>query len=76
MKQTINSLLSGRAIDTAQFTNSKPRNSLKTIPNGNSTDVISSAMEQRGLRRLNSALASDLPLKDNVPRGYYLNILV
>ena len=76
MKQTINSLLSGRALDSAQVTNSKPRNLLKTVPNGNSTDIISSAMEQRGLKRLNSALASDIPLKDNVPRGYYLNIVV
>ncbi|MEK9726159.1 MAG: hypothetical protein VW405_22085 [Rhodospirillaceae bacterium] len=35
-----------------------------------------SAEERRGLRRLNQVLDQDRPLRDDVPRGYYLNIEV
>ena len=34
----------------------------------------SSSEELRGLRRLNQALDQNEPLRDDVPRGYYLNI--
>ena len=30
--------------------------------------------ERDGLRRLNQILDQDRPLRDNVPRGFYLNI--
>jgi len=29
-----------------------------------------------GLRRLNQILQQDRPLRDNVPRGFYLNIKI
>ena len=32
--------------------------------------------EKRGLRRLNQILSNDQPLRDNVPRGFHLNIEV
>ncbi len=32
--------------------------------------------ELDGLKRLNRILGQDRPLKDNVPRGYYLNIRI
>ena len=32
--------------------------------------------ERNNLTRLNQALRQDEPLKDNVPRGYYLNISI
>ena len=32
--------------------------------------------ELNGLKRLNKILGQDRPLKDNVPRGYYLNIRI
>ncbi|MCH7935897.1 MAG: hypothetical protein IH994_02235 [Proteobacteria bacterium] len=32
--------------------------------------------ERDGLRRLNQILDQDRPLRDNVPRGFYLNIKV
>lgn len=35
-----------------------------------------SELEKRGLRRLNQALTANQPLRDNVPRGFYLNIEV
>ena len=35
-----------------------------------------STEERDGLTRLNQILGSDKPLRDNVPRGFYLNIKV
>ena len=32
--------------------------------------------ERDGLRRLNQILQQDRPLRDNVPRGFYLNIKI
>ena len=32
--------------------------------------------ERDGLRRLNQILDQDRPLRDNVPRGFYLNIKI
>ncbi len=32
--------------------------------------------ELEGLKRLNKILGQDRPLKDNVPRGFYLNIRI
>jgi hypothetical protein len=32
--------------------------------------------ERRGLRRLNQILSNDQPPRENVPRGFYLNIEV
>lgn len=32
--------------------------------------------ELDGLKRLNQILGQDKPLRDNVPRGYYLNIRI
>ena len=32
--------------------------------------------ERDGLRRLNQILNQDRPLRDNVPRGFYLNIKI
>ncbi|MDA1022288.1 MAG: hypothetical protein O2817_02955 [Proteobacteria bacterium] len=32
--------------------------------------------ELNGLKRLNQILGQDKPLRDNVPRGFYLNIRV
>ncbi|MBB54151.1 MAG: hypothetical protein CMF67_07235 [Magnetovibrio sp.] len=39
-------------------------------------DQGSSAEEQRSLRRLNQVLDQNQPPRDNVPRGYYLNIKI
>jgi hypothetical protein len=41
------------------------------VTNQNQTE-----QERRGLRRLNQVLSADQPLRDNVPRGFYLNIEV
>jgi hypothetical protein len=35
-----------------------------------------STEERDGLTRLNQILGSDQPLRDNVPRGFYLNIKI
>ena len=35
-----------------------------------------SSEELDGLKRLNRILGRDQPLRDNVPRGYYLNIQI
>lgn len=39
-------------------------------------DQGASAEERKGLRRLNQVLDQDQPLRENVPRGFYLNIEV
>ncbi len=39
-------------------------------------DQQQSDEERKGLRRLNQILGQDRPLKDDVPRGFYLNIQV
>ena len=41
-----------------------------TVSHGESTE------ERRSLRRLNQALDQDQPPRNNVPRGFYLNIEV
>jgi len=40
----------------------------------NVTDQGASEQERRGLRRLNQALDHSQPLREDVPRGFYLNI--
>jgi hypothetical protein len=40
------------------------------------TDQQQTEQEKRGLRRLNNILSNDRPLRDNVPRGFHLNIEV
>jgi len=40
------------------------------------TDQRESEAERRGLRRLNQVLDQDRPLREDVPRGFYLNIQV
>jgi len=40
------------------------------------TDQKQSDAERRGLRRLNQILDNNQPLRDDVPRGYHLNIKV
>ena len=35
-----------------------------------------SDLERHSLRRLNQALSNEQPLRDNVPRGFYINIEV
>ncbi len=42
----------------------------ESIPQGTSSE------ERDGLRRLNQILDQDRPLRDNVPRGFYLNIKI
>jgi len=40
------------------------------------TNENQSEQERRSLRRLNQALSNDQVLRDNVPRGFYLNMEV
>ena len=40
------------------------------------TSEHKSELERRSLRRLNQALSNDQPLRENVPRGFYINIEV
>ena len=41
-----------------------------------SVQQSTSPEELEGLKRLNKILGQDRPLKDNVPRGFYLNIQI
>ena len=75
MSEIVNSILSGRSSplsDTSRkLTN---QDHVRSKPPG--SEEAPSKKMLNNFHQLNSALASDQPLKDNVPRGYYLNILV
>ena len=77
MTETLNALLSGRSFVNAQNpSNKREKDQIPAPSNGAKEESINLIKEQKSMWRLNSVLASDKPLRDNVPRGYYLNITV
>ena len=75
MSEIINSILSGKALEQGSVAR-RPKNLLSSDNHAPEKEPSISKKGKKDLWRLNSALANDQPLKDNVPRGYYLNILV
>ena len=76
MTETLNSILAGKTPLRSQdlrLSNEDGGIRAQKIEN---EDKIQLIKEQKGLWRLNSVLSSEKPLKENVPRGYYLNITV
>ena len=77
MTETLNSILSGRSfVNTQTPSNKEGKEIISESDHTRKEENLKLIKEQRSLWRLNSVLASDQPLKDNVPRGYYLNITV
>ena len=75
MSEIINSILSGQISDQI-VSNQKQKRQLNSSTQETEGKLPVNKNGKNGLWRLNSALANDQPLRDNVPRGYYLNILV
>ncbi len=76
MTKSINQILSGRNFLPAQNTGNETGQKEVNPASVKREESIELIKQQKSLWRLNSVLASDEPLKDNVPRGYYLNITV
>lgn len=76
METNINNLLSGRPASVTRPSGYKADSVRDIQVRANTTEQNASEQEKQGLRRLNSALNHDEPLRDDVPRGYYLNITI
>jgi hypothetical protein len=75
MSEIVNSILSGRLSPLADSGKKLTHQENAHIKSADADEVRPKKVV-KDFQRLNSALASDQPLKDNVPRGYYLNILI
>ena len=75
MTNTLNAILSDRQHRAVQ-PKAEPRTQVSSLSQEDETMHSLNEKKDRGSWRLSSALENDKPLKDNVPRGYYLNILV
>ena len=76
MDTNINSLISGRPGQVGRPSGYQADSVREVKARANVTTQSASDQERAGLRRLNAALNNAEPLRDDVPRGYYLNILV
>ena len=76
MSKILNSVLSGNTALTSQDIGLKKANSSDHKVNDGWQTPAEQIQEQKSLWRLKSALSGDKPLKENVHRGYYLNITV
>ena len=76
MSETLKSVLSGNTALNSHDLNLRKENAGASDPHPDKENQIRLIKEQKSLWRLNSVLAGDKPLKENVPRGYYLNITV
>jgi len=76
MDTNINNLLSGRPASVGRPSGYRAESVRDIQVRANTTEQKSSEQEKQGLRRLNSVLNHDEPLRNDVPRGYYLNITV
>ena len=76
MANSINSVLAGRAPETARPSGYQSE-SLREVKSRAAVSGQNQSTEERNnLRRLNSVLSHERPLREDVPRGYYLNIKV
>lgn len=76
MVNTLNSVLAGRPIETANNRGYQSESVREVKSRAAVLEQNHSAEERNNLRRLNTVLSNDKPLRDDVPRGYYLNISV
>ena len=76
MTETINSILAGKDFSPPNRSNHKPEDSQNPTVHLKKENHTHSIFNLEGIQRLNVALANEQPLRNNVPRGYYLNILV
>jgi hypothetical protein len=76
MDTNLNNLISGRPAQVGRGSGYQAETVRDIKARASSTETSQSEQEKRGLRRLNSVLNNNEPLRDDVPRGYYLNINV
>jgi len=76
METNLNNLISGRPSRISSSSGYQGDTARDVKARANTTDQSQSEQEKSGLRRLNSILNNNEPLRDDVPRGFYLNISV
>ena len=76
MDTNLNNLISGRSPRVSSSSGYQGDSSRDIQVRAKTTEQNPSDQEKMGLRRLNSVLNHGEPLRDDVPRGYYLNITV
>ena len=76
MTETINSILAGKNFAPPNRSNHKLVEPLNHTVQLKKEDQSNFPSSLKGIHRLNAALANDQPLQNNVPRGYYVNMLV
>ena len=76
MDTNINNLISGRPASISRSAGYLGDSARDIKVHANTTGQKQTDQEKSGLRHLNSVLNHGEPLRDDVPRGYYLNITV
>jgi hypothetical protein len=76
MVNTLNSVLAGRVPETVNNRGYQSDSLREVKSRAAVTREDPVAEERNNLRRLNSVLSNDKPLREDVPRGFYLNITV
>ncbi len=76
MQTNLNNLISGQPTRIGGSSGYQGDTARNVKVRANTTDQNQSEQEKAGLRRLNSILNNNEPLRDDVPRGYYLNISI
>jgi hypothetical protein len=76
MQTNINNLISGRPASVSRSSEYQGDSARDIKVHANTTDQKQTDQEKSGLRHLNSVLNHGEPLREDVPRGYYLNISV
>ena len=76
MQTNLNNLISGRPATVSRSFGYKDDSAQEIKAHANTTEQKQTDHEKNGLRHLNSVLNNSEPLRDDVPRGYYLNITV
>ncbi|NQW00385.1 MAG: hypothetical protein HQ483_11850 [Rhodospirillales bacterium] len=76
METNLNNLIAGRPASVGRGSGYQGDTVRDVKARASTAEPSQSEQEKRGLRRLNSVLNNNEPLRDDVPRGYYLNINV
>jgi hypothetical protein len=76
MQTNLNNLISGRPASVSRSAGYQGGTEQSIKLHTNTTEQKQTDQEKNSLRRLNSVLNHGDPLRDDVPRGYYLNITV
>ena len=76
MLTNLNNLISGRPQTVSRSTGYQGESAREIKVHANTVDKNQTDQEKSGLRHLNSVLNHGEPLREDVPRGYYLNITV